>query len=369
MLLKLLFTILIVSATRIPIRKNKILSLEQQLGFLKLRYGWDNSTIKLTDYLNAQYYGPISIGKPAQQFQVIFDTGSSNLWVPSKDCTSCNHKKYDHDSSKSYRKNGTEFKITYGSGSLSGYLSQDVLWLGDFLITDQVFAEATDLPGLAFSQGKFDGILGLGWPSISVNGVVPPIQNLIKYSQLTPALFSFYLPSEDGSEGEFELAGIDTSKYSGELFYHPLSSESYWQIDLDDLSVNGRSTSTKRAIIDTGTSLLAGPTTDVKAIAEQVGAQPYFLNPNIFTLDCDKVSALPNIEVKFGGRTFPLTGKQYTIEEQGACILGITGIDVPEPRGPLWILGDVFIRQYFTVFDVGNSRIGVAPVRSERAKT
>lgn len=352
----------VVFASRIPIRKNKVSLLDDRLG-LELRYGWNNSTVKITDYLNAQYYGQISIGSPAQQFQVIFDTGSSNLWVPSKDCSSCNHKKYDHDLSRSYRKNGSEFKITYGSGSLSGYLSQDVLNLGDFLITDQVFAEATDLPGLAFSQGKFDGILGLGWPSISVDGVVPPIQNLLKQGDLTPGLFSFYLPSEDGSEGEFEMAGIDRSKYSGEIFYHPLSSETYWQIELDDLSVLGSSTNTKRAIIDTGTSLLAGPTSEVKGIADRLGAQASIFNPNIFTLDCSQVSSLPTIDVKFGGKSFPLTGKQYTIEDQGTCLLGLTGIDVPAPRGPLWILGDVFIRQYFTVFDVEHSRIGVAPVQ------
>jgi hypothetical protein len=350
----------------IPLGRRNFNVTEQIYG-LNLKYGSNagGDDISIDDYLNAQYYGPISIGTPAQTFQVIFDTGSSNLWVPSKDCSSCNHKKYDHSQSNSYQQNGGAFDITYGSGSLSGYLSQDTLTFGDFKVPNQVFAEATNLPGLAFSQGKFDGILGLAWPSISVDKVVPPIQNMLSQGILKTGVFSFYLPSQDGAKGELDLGGIDSSKYTGELFYQPLSSKTYWEIQLDSLDVGGTSaTSSNKAIVDTGTSLLAGPSSDVKAIASQLGAQASFFNPNVFTLDCSQVASLPTIDVKFGGKTFPISGKQYIIEDQGTCLLGITGIDVPAPRGPLWILGDVFIRQYYTVFDVDNARIGVAPVRS-----
>jgi len=292
------------------------------------------------------------------------------LWVPSKDCSACNHKKYDHSASSSYKANGEKFAIQYGSGALSGYLSEETLTFGDYKVPNQVFAEATDLPGLAFSVGKFDGILGLAWPSISVDGVVPPIQNMISQKIISQGVFSFYLPSQDGAQGELDIGGIDSSKYSGDLFWQPLSDKSYWELTLDSMKMGGSSiTSASKAIIDTGTSLLAGPTADVKAIATAIGATSSFLAPNEYFLDCSKISSLSNIDITFGGHTFSLTPAQYTLNVQGVCLLGLTGIDVPAPRGPLWILGDVFIRQFYTVFDVDNARVGVAPVKASQSAT
>jgi len=258
--------------------------------------------------------------------------------------------------------NGTDFAIQYGSGSLSGFLSQDSVTLGNLVVAKQGFAEASKVPGMAFAVGKFDGIMGMAWPAISVDHVVPPVQNMIAQGLIRQGVFSFYLPSTTGATGELDIGGIDASKYTGSIFYQPLSKKDYWRIALDDVQVKGKSVSTIRSgIIDTGTSLLVGPKAEVKAISEQLGATCSILTGEC-TVDCSSVSTLPTIDFNFGGRKFSLSPKNYVLQVEGQCLFGMSGMDIPAPMGPLWILGDVFIREYFTIFDVDNGRIGVATI-------
>ncbi|XP_040837825.1 pepsin II-4-like [Ochotona curzoniae] len=319
------------------------------------------TTETMENYMDAEYFGTISIGTPPQEFTVIFDTGSSNLWVPSTYCSSLAcafHKRFNPDDSSTYQATSETLSITYGTGSMTGILGYDTVKVGSIEDTHQIFGLSETEPGTTFMFAPFDGILGLGYPSISSSGATPVFDNMWNEGLLSQDLFSVYLSSDDEKGSLVMFGGIDSSYYTGHLNWVPVTYEGYWQFTLDSVTINGKAIACAdscQAIIDTGTSLLAGPTSAISKIQSYIGA-----SNSEGTISCSAIDSLPEIVFTINGVKHPLPAKAYILEEDGACSSGFEGMNLDTSSGELWILGDVFIREYFTVFDRANNKLGLA---------
>lgn len=360
--------VLMAEAMHVIPMKKKARSVEQNEMFLKRHRERQHVGSEFTmfsdsdDYyreslVNAddfEYYGEISIGTPAQTFTVVFDTGSSNLWIPSSECTdmACtDHDQYNHDQSSTYVANGTALSIQYGTGSMKGFVSQDTVAVGQASLENVMFAEATHMANF-FNDTPSDGILGLAYVSIAEDSVPPFFDVLFQQGVVEKNEFQFYLSGDDSTDSALVLGGHDDSYCSGDYHYTNIVKELYYVVVVESIKVDGQDIGVCSfqgcvSIVDSGTSLIAGPASGISAIMAQANV----------SADCSNLDDLPDVGFVMNDYEFKLTPKQYVIQvetQQGnECISGFQAFEQN-----LWILGDVFMRAYTTVFDRENSKVG-----------
>ncbi|XP_053305954.1 pepsin A-like [Spea bombifrons] len=313
-------------------------------------------TEHLINYMDNEYFGVIQIGTPPQEFKVVFDTGSADLWVPSVSCTSSactNHHRFSPRLSSSYQPTDRVVSISYGTGSMSGVLGFDTVKVANFEDTHQGLV-LSETESIFLSYSPFDGVLGLAYPSLSVSGVPPVFDNIWSKGLIDQDLFSVYLNSDKGSSVTF--GGINPAFYSGSLQWVDVTVQKYWQITIDSISMDGQVIACHdgcATIVDTGTSVIAGHPEAISSIQEIIGSKPD--KYGLYTVSCDSVGSLPDIIITINGVKYPLPASAYINQFPGSCSSGF------QTTSGLWILGDIFIRQYFVVFDRGNNRVGFAP--------
>merc|ERR1719499_2886405 len=128
----------------------------------------------------------------------------------------------------------------------------------------------------------------------------------------------------------------------------------YWQVQISDITINGVSAKLCpgcKVAVDTGTSMLAGPTDVINKLNKKLAVSP----------TCANYGSLPKLGFIFGGKILELTPKEYVNNIRGkSCASTLMTMNVPPPKGPLFILGIPFLQKYYSVYDNANARVGFA---------
>lgn len=231
--------------------------------------------LELKNFANSQYYAIIGVGTPPQKFKVIFDTGSSNLWIQSSICHTAGclqHAGFDINKSKTFKKHYVSgkipiFSIKYGTGKITGEFVEDTVDVAGIKIKSQVFGLTYREEGFAFFNVPFEGILGLSFPTVKLSHSVPFLDSVIKNKLLDHNIFSLFL-SEDGSSN-IDFGSVENNNMRTNFTYVEVNSKTYWEIGISDILINDVSTGVCQEMIektgkcgvaiDSGTSLYAGP--------------------------------------------------------------------------------------------------------------
>ena len=362
---------------RIPISKREITTATSIVNNNRIFAALNRMGIK--NYNNFQYMGKIYIGPKYQLFEVLIDTGSANLWIPHSSCKNLDFiHRFDCQKSTTCQDLNLTSKLEYGSGNVAGNLVIEQVSLGNkFDIKNQIIMLATniEIDGVAF-----DGILGLGFTSLA-DGIPTFLDNLKDQNIIKSKVFSLYLKDNFRSNGNIDseliIGGYD-AKYMLEpkfTFYNVVS-DYYWAISLKQFMIGNFSLNIMKntqVLIDSGTSLMVIPFNYFRYLeiifnAINPGCQ---LKEGMIFCPCNgDVSEFPIITINFENfKNYYLTPEDYIIvAPRGICIIGIEAIDDDQN---LWIFGDMFLNNVYTIFDMDNKVIGFSLVnpRADKMKS
>lgn len=341
---------------------------------------------------NSFYYAQVSAG--TGKFNAILDTGSADFWLADSSCddSQCSGiALYDPSASSTSVSSNTPFQIVYGSGAVRGRLFSDTVSLAGYTVYNQTLAGVDQLAANTI-QAPASGIMGMGFQTLTTSGATPFWEVLAETNKLPTQAFTFQLqrnalasPSALNPGGVFTLGQIDSNQYSGDITYVNLPSTrsgraGYWAIPMDSIEVGGQTinTSEELAAIDTGTTLIGGPQSEVEQIFSSIqGARQVNLGGSSSSAEMGyyayPCNANPSISITFGGRQFSINSQDFNagaLDTSGRYCLGaIFATDLGE-GAPEWIVGDAFLKNVFSVYDYNNGtpRVGFANLRGSSAQ-
>merc|ERR1740138_23879 len=308
----------------------------------------------------------MSLGNPPQPFKVIFDTGSGNLIVPSQDCTvpgCAPHHKYARNASNTgmaitNEKGEGNAEISFGTGQIAGDFFRDKLCIGESLCIDASFIAADRETTEPFQEIPFDGIMGLGFKDLSMGEGFNIVDDLNKNGGTGGvSQFSFFV--SDGEDSEVTFGGYRPERLASDIIWAPVKVQSWWQVAIDDITFNNQPKNLCagqcQVAVDTGTSMLAGPTDMVDKLTNLVGAKD----------DCSNYDSLPKLGFQIGDTVLNLKPDDYMDRSASGCSFSLMALDVPPPKGPVFIFGDPFLRRFVTIYDRSKPAVGFAVAKHE----
>lgn len=317
--------------------------------------------IQLRNIENSLYIGIIHIGDPAIPIKVLLDTGSIYTWISSSKCdeTCINPSFYSRKDSSSFELIPIKTDITYGNGQYFCEFNLETIDFGGIILLNQFFGEIKHQEGDYLVNDDFEGLIGLAYPSMQINQKYTPLfDSIISLKVLQQNIMAFYLSINEEEKGEMTIGYIDNTKYEGNLKYYDVIDQYYWSIELTDIKVNGISLEfckeKCKAIIDTGSSLISGPSKKVKELLMKIPHQT----------DCNDNTTGNTLSFVFGNNEYTLLPEEYLIQyhHKGSsqCQVLIEPLDLNTEHGPAWIIGEIFLQKYYVVFDRDNNQVGFA---------
>lgn len=327
--------------------------------------------------VQSEYWGMIGMGTPPQKFQVIFDTGSGNLILPSGQCQdeAClRHNQYvklhsatgldltspEDPVPPSSASGRDQVKITFGTGQVLGVFVHDQLCVGPGLCWPSNFLAAVEESSTPFSDFAFDGIMGLGLPKMAEGKEWSIFVQMQEAKVLKRSVVGVFF-GNTGEKSDITFGGTRDDLIEGSIVYRPLMGDSpgYWQVFMDDIYLGEKQTGVCGTIgckvaVDTGTSMLGAPSHIVDQLKGMI---------DLNNCSDEYIRALPNMNLKLGELTLTLTSDDYVNKWRTGCALSLMKLDVPPPRGPLFIFGDPLLRKYYTVYDYDNMQVGFAKAK------
>ena len=310
-----------------------------------------------TDY---SYFSALQFGSSGETLLMLIDSGASNSWIMGSDCTSSacgDHNTFGSANSNTLKVSQNTFNLSYGTGSVSGVVVSDTVAFAAEKI-NLSFGSASAVSD-DFNSYPFDGILGLGRPKSNEMGAPTFLQAVADAKLLPSNIFGVNLQREKdkATNGEITFGSPDTTKYTGALsFTNTVSDELLWEIPVDDivvgsspLGLTGRS-----AVIDTGTSFILLPPDDAQKLHGQIPGSR--ATGEIFNIPCD--TATP-IKMVFNKIAYSISPEDYVgakVTGGDLCSSNIVGLQALGPTQ--WLLGDVFLKNVYSVFDSDLNRIG-----------